>query len=289
MTIASVLTALNGDESSAATLRAALTVGRAFDAYVEVLHVQLEPERALPIIGEGMSAVTIDSILDSARQSAEARAEKAQSLFQEAAAELALPLTTSDADAEPGRFAVAWTQTTGDEPREVAERSRLFDLTVLARPNQDENFGAWAVMEEALFHSGRPVLVAPPEPPKSVGRSMVFAWSDTREFARSLWAALPLLKQAEKVVVVSVGDKEDELRPARLVRALSRHGVVAETKLPSAKGRDVGETLLATAAELEADLLVMGAYGHSRLREFALGGVTRHVLENAQLPVLMCH
>ena len=88
---------------------------------------------------------------------------------------------------------------------------------------------------------------------------------------------------------MAVGDPDDDLGPADLVRALRRRGVAAETKLPSAKSRNVGETLLATCGEAGADLLVMGAYGHSRLREFALGGVTRHVLEEARLPVLMGH
>ncbi len=144
------------------------------------------------------------------------------------------------------------------------------------------------VIEAVLFNSGRPILVAPPHPVKSVGSDIVIAWNRSAAAARALSMAMPLLDKADRIRLVYV-DTGAKSGPAveEAAAYVSRHGFNAETATIAAQSQGVASTLLSDAQN--ADLLVMGAYSHSRLREVILGGVTRNVLKNATIPVLMVH
>lgn len=174
----------------------------------------------------------------------------------------------------------------------LAAEARLSDLIILTRPYGDPA-REHAIEESVLFRSGRPCLFLPPkEAGPGVFDRIYVAWKNTREATLALAAALPLLHRARSVVVGLVDeDAEGTAGPAAgddIGRYLSRHGIRAELRSPAARS-SVGATLLEDAWSVEAQLLVMGGYGHSRMREFLIGGVTRHVLEHAPIPVFSAH
>src|SRR5262249_44560338 len=123
----------------------------------------------------------------------------------------------------------------------------------------------------------------------TVGERVLVAWAHSREATRAVHDALPLLKLAKSVTVMEVNPEPDHLGGADIALHLTRHGVKAEVASTTSGDINNGDAILSRAADLTADLLVMGGYGHSRLREFAFGGVTRHILEHMTLPVLMSH
>lgn len=185
-----------------------------------------------------------------------------------------------------------------DAPRMLALHARHADLAVMtaARQPQDEAVGlVAAVFGALLFESGRPVLVVPPHHAIEVpfGHAVV-AWQPTREAARALHDALPLLARAGSIDVVLVdpepGEHAHGEQPGADIAAhLVRHGLAANVVVKQRQGRSVANVLLAHAAESNARLLVAGGYGHSRLREWALGGTTRELLRAICLPILFSH
>lgn len=290
MTYRAILAVVDGSPSSANPLQAAFALGRRFDAYLEVLHVRPDPNLALPLVGEGMSGALIDDVSRELEATAETNAQRARQLYDEACR--AIDLAPVEAGDRPmaGGFRPVWRSVVGREDGETAERGMLSDLIVVARPDPDQD-GAYApALEAGLFETVRPVLVVPPASGGFAGRRVVIAWNATREATRSVVAALPLLVQAEAVTVVSIteGGHSRAKDPARLADYLALHGIEARSKQFEVS-RHAGNELLVRSAELGADLLVMGAYGHSRLREFVLGGATREVLTNTEVPVLLAH
>ncbi|HKX11381.1 MAG TPA: universal stress protein [Stellaceae bacterium] len=155
--------------------------------------------------------------------------------------------------------------------------------------------GGWARLPEQLaLASGRPVLILPYAGRfETAGRRVLVAWSRTRESARAINDALPILERASHVTVLSInprrGEEANDLPGADIALHLARHGVKAEAASTVAEDIDVGNALLSRAADLGVDLIVMGCYGHSRMRELILGGATREVLRHMTVPVLMSH
>jgi nucleotide-binding universal stress UspA family protein len=187
---------------------------------------------------------------------------------------------------------------TSDITPVLASEARGTDLTMVGQigPGEDPSDAPGAVPEQLVMRAGRPILVIPYAGRfQTIGERAVVAWTDTREAARALADALPLLAQAKTVTVLQVGEGRDQAEPARaklagVVEHLQRHGIKADADyLPAGKGATTGNVLLSRVADLSADLLVMGAYGHSRWREIVLGGVTREILSSMTAPVLMSH
>jgi nucleotide-binding universal stress UspA family protein len=160
------------------------------------------------------------------------------------------------------------------------------DLTVMGRPGHGNGLARSDI--EAALSGGRPMLIAPRWLSTSRTGCAFVCWKETAEAARALSAALPLLARAERVVVVSVSEgAQDTDEPLRAVaRHLALHGIAAEHRL-LARERSVGDVLEAAAGAFDADLIVLGAYGHSKAREFVFGGCTRTFLGRASVPVLM--
>jgi len=147
-----------------------------------------------------------------------------------------------------------------------------------------------SAIEAGLFETGRPVLVAPPSPPRRIGENILIAWNCSTEQARATALAMPLLQKASRVTVLTVeGGTVPGPTGEQLARHLARNGVPCEPVTVTPDGRSTGEVILANAASLGCDLLIKGAYTQSRLRQMIFGGATRHILANATLPVLMAH
>jgi nucleotide-binding universal stress UspA family protein len=188
--------------------------------------------------------------------------------------------------ADAGRGAVA---------DKVIEHAHAADLIIASQtdPSWDGSEQLEAP-ERLIIECGRPVLMVPNAGgPADLGKRVVVAWNGRREAARAAFNALPLLKAADYVNVIWVNPEEgeDAADPsgADLCAALARHGVKCEATQIAGPHVGIGRTLFAQVASDRADLLVMGCYGHSRLREFVFGGASRHVLRHMSVPVLMSH
>ncbi len=173
----------------------------------------------------------------------------------------------------------------------VGSQGRIFDLIVLGRPGRDRHSPSMATLEAALFESGRPILIAPPEPPRTIGRRIMIAWNGSTETARATAFAMPFLTRAEAVTVLTAeGGTVPGPTGEELARSLQAHGIPAEARtVPGGHIRGGGEAILAQATAFDADLLIKGAYTQSRIRQMIFGGATSHILAEARLPVFMAH
>ena len=272
------------DENAGRTaLDAATLVARRFGSYLEGLLVLEGPhltfDRRMPMPTEYLEQMV--------RQWREF-ADSARAHFL---------LITGDQGIAPGELESAgkgpvagWREVDGRESEVVAEYGRLFDLIVIGRTTTHKHTRWQATCESALFESGRPVLLAPHQPPKSVGDSVVIAWNGSTETARSVTFAMPLLTAASRVLVLSIEGWMISGPSGRdITNHLVRNGVAAEAETVPTRGRTPGEVILERCRDIEADLLVKGAYTHSRLRQVIFGGATEHVMKHAELPVLLAH
>ena len=172
----------------------------------------------------------------------------------------------------------------------LASHGRLFDLIVLGRPIPGKAVPSMATLEAVLFETGRPMLIAPPVSPKSLGDTVVIAWNGSTETARTVAFAGPLLRRAKKIVVLTVeGWAVSGPSGEQLALSLRRNEVAAEAVHVQPGRRSSGEAILAETIARGGDLLVKGAYTQSRLRQMIFGGATAHVLAAATMPVLMAN
>jgi nucleotide-binding universal stress UspA family protein len=173
----------------------------------------------------------------------------------------------------------------------LAEQARAADLVIVGRQGRrdpvDSRFGVDP--GDIILAAGRPVLITPPEATYLSVKRILVAWKETREARRAVRDALPLLRAAEEVVVAAVGETASDAAATDVARFLELHGVVAQTRLQRLRERTVADELVRLAEEDRADLIVAGAYGHSRTREWILGGVTRDLLDRCPVCCLMAH
>jgi len=288
MSLAVILAVIDGAPGSESAMKAALELGRRFKARTDLLHVEIDAASAVPVVGEGMSGAAVEQIIESLQAESEMRRKEAERLFKELCVDAKLPVVAPDAAPLAGEFAVSFHKVKGTEPDQVLRRGRLADLIVLARSGWDGDGGLSATFDSALFDSGRPVLLLPQAPVTGFGRSVAVAWDGSREAARAVSTALPFLETAESVAILTARETDNQAEPSQLLGYLAAHGIEGKTWAFTPEG-GIGEALLAEMGKAKGDLLVMGAYGHSRLRELVLGGATRSVLANATVPVLMSH
>ena len=289
MTVASILAVLDGSSGSAAVLKAGLALGRDFEAIVDLLHVEVEVKDAMPLFGEGASGAMVEQVIESIRAGAEARSAEARRLYDTEVVKAGIPVVEEDAAAKAEDFVVRFCHVFGREADEVTRRGRLSDLVLIAKPAPEREGVDSTVLEAAMFETGRALLMVPPDLPEPFGDHVAVAWDGSREAARAVAAALPILRRAGRVEIMTAQTGSVTAKPSELGHYLARHGIESRT-WAFTPGRDpIGKELMIQCAEAGADLLVMGAYGHSRFREMVLGGATRGIIANAALPVLMAH
>ncbi|TXN21573.1 universal stress protein [Methylobacterium sp. WL9] len=172
----------------------------------------------------------------------------------------------------------------------LGQYARLFAATIVGRPGSEESSPRMTTVETALFESGRPILLAPPKPPSSLGEAIVVAWNGSTETARAVAFAMPFLRRARRILVLSAdGGMVPGPSAEDVARALACEGIEAFHKALPAGRRTPGEVYLDEAATFGCDLLIKGAYTQSRLRQMIFGGPTSHILSHAAIPVLMAH
>ena len=288
MTIKTILVPLDGSEGSRNALKTGALLARERNAHLDVIHVRTNPKDAVPLLGEGMSGAVIEDIITAAEKEAVERARRALEIFEDVCSIADFPRVDSPADCEGPSS--RWIEETGREDEVVALRGRLADIIIINRPTDDTAVSATMTLNAALVETGRAVLVVPPNGTSGFGHRVAISWNGSSEAARAVAASMPLIEGAEKVMIFTMNDEDDETDlAAQLSQYLAWHGVNAEIETTYVGDHNVGEVLVTKCAEWNADVLVMGAYTHSRLRQLIFGGVTRHVLAEAKLPVVMVH
>ena len=267
---------LTGSEEDATRISHSATIARSFDAHLTGLQVHEMPE-VLAMTDPAGSAFLQELIAESVE-----RAKTATSRLKAQFERIGLNHEMRRLDVYPGQVGHV-----------LATEVRLSDLFVGTRPYGDST-KQHRVEEAVLFDSGRPCLFVPPHHPVPSAYGTIFvAWKNTREAARTLAEALPFLQNASSVIVGLVeegiaGEQTGSAPGDDVGRYLSRHGIAAEIHLIDG-WTDIPAALLNEAAKVNADMIVMGAYGHSRFREWVLSGATRHLLTNAPVPILVAH
>jgi len=284
--IKTILVPATGGDGDPLVFASALAVARRFDAHLEFLHVRPDAAAmAVSMAADGGGATMVGSLITRLEEEADQREKKADGQFQSFCRREALALCEAP-PAPPGPSAW-WFREVGAEPYWVTEYGRVADLLVIGRPGKG---GSLETIEGALIDSGRPLLIPAAAPLASVPETVVIAWKATREAARAVTAALPFLQIAKQIVIMTVVEDHSALEneAERLMAALRWRGVPVTVRHLQPDGHDAADKLLGAACE-HAALLVMGGYGHSRLREWIFGGFTQHVLRGCEVPVLMAH
>jgi nucleotide-binding universal stress UspA family protein len=286
MAIRKLLLPLTGTAAGEAALATALMTARIWNAHVTALHVRVDSRDVAPLAGEGLSGAMIEEMMTATEKESTDRAHAVRAMFDRFATAQDVVLTEARRGATTATASFA--TITGREEELVAQQARLADLTIVPHPEASEDVSSSDALHAVLFDSGRPVLIAPLTPPASIGTRICIAWNGTAESAAAVLGILPWLTRAEAVRVLTA-DEYHRRGPlaADLVAYLALHGVTPDIATFRPIDKDVGAGMLAAAQAFGADLLAMGAYSHSRLRQLILGGVTRHVLENARIPVMM--
>ncbi len=255
----------------------AVSIAEAYDAHV--LGVAFSYEPIIP--GSVMGGIPPEFI-ESQRAESDKKAKAAIARFEQLAKREEISYETR----------VLSTSIAGASD-ELARMGRRFDLVVVGQAEHDTPMPEEVVDEGVLFESGRPVIFVPFIQTAALKLDRVLvAWDGGRAATRAIGDAMPFLEKAKQVEIVVVGSKppkSDEVPGADLGQHLARHGLKVAVKRITAPDIDVPSTILSHAADSSADLIVMGGYGHSRLREFILGGATRGLLEAMTVPVLMSH
>ena len=285
-----ILLPVDGASDNECLINAAFDIARVFDAHVEVLHVRADPRDAVPLFGEGMSGDMIEEMIEAADKNAVTRAKELERLFVRLYSSRDLTHTTMPVD-EGSAATVEWRETMGREDETVAWRGRLADLIVTMRPDEDASPMRSLTQQAALFECGRPVMVLPPRAePQGIGSNIAIAWNGTPQAARAVQGAMGFISNAEKVAVLTCGTERTEADAATELQGyLAWHGVSSNVVDCGQSNNDIGEALLAGCANIGADMLVCGAYSHSRLLQTVMGGVTSSLMEQATLPVLFSH
>ena len=255
----------------------AVSVASAFGAHLAGVGFAYEPVLPPTIMG-GMPS----EVIEAQRAESEKQAKASIARFEQATRAAALSAET--------RLVNASLAGAADQFGRIARR---FDLSIVGQAEPDKVAPEELIIEAALFESGRPVVVVPYIQKGGLKLDRVLVcWDASRTAARAIADAMPLLTKAKAIDIVMVASeraKSDEIPGADIAQHLARHGLNVEVKRIVTGGTDVPSTILSYAADASADFIVMGGYGHSRLREFILGGATRGILSSMTVPALMAH
>lgn len=286
MEIQSILMPLSSSGQTEERLRGALAVAKYFNAQLDILHAQANPRQFLPeeALRMSMPANIVKQIEDTSMQRAQAEANQIRTLLERLCSEAGVALTD---DADQPSPAANWRVVQGLRSELVAELGKVSDLLIIPQPRDR---APTATFEAAIMRSGRPVLLVPRKMTGFKAERVLVAWNGSTEGARAVSLALPVLQRAGEVVIAT-GSREKTCDPSQqqLAHYLARHGIQARCETFDNSRLSTGKALLAFAQQQQTDLLVMGAFTHRRVHEQIFGGVTRHMVSDAPLPVFMAH
>jgi nucleotide-binding universal stress UspA family protein len=278
MSYKTVIVHCDGSPKTSHRLAVAVQLAQRHGAHLVGVHVQ-EPFNVPPFT-EG--AIAMDELFTAYDAAAQADQAAAAATFRKAA--------------KGAGISTEWRSAKGYADAELAVQARYADIVVVGQTEPDnESLTPTDLPETIALSTGRPALVVPHigAPPK-VGKTVMLCWNASRESARAASDALPLLREAEKVIVLAVDPRSSNqghgAEPGADVAGwLARHGVKVTVQRDAAADSDVGDVILSRAADHDVDLIVMGLYGHSRMREMVMGGASRTLLSSMTVPVFVAH
>lgn len=281
--IKSILLPFNNVLPTAVAINAARTLGRHFESYIEGAFCR----QLLPVIaGEGITLP--GDYLAEFEEEGRRQSEEARDVFFQLIGEADIP----EADLEEATVGLraGWTEMVGTGTGGVAEYARLFDLSIIARPD-DEVAVEWkSTIEALLFESGRPILLVGDEVPSVVGDRVVVAWNGSVEAARSVAMSEALLLNSSEVVVVTVaGATVPGPSAKQVVAQMCARNIPARAETIERGEATVGGAFLDYVEDFDADLLIKSAFTQSRFRQWVFGGATKEIIATASIPVFMCH
>lgn len=286
MTVRTILVPLRGDGKGEGVLDHALCLARRHNAHLEALHCRPRPEDLIPF-GVFVPATLRKEIVASAGTLANEEENKVRQLFDRYCRERDIP-ELNNGPWPRDRVSASWREETGKQAQVIGLRGRLADLIAVAQPDHEQNLGR-NTLEAALMETGKLVLMCPPNPVASVGARVAIAWNGSGESARAVTAALPLLHKADSVTLLTRDGEDLPVSAEEAKDYLAVHDIEAVLRGFKAAPSAVGQALLAGAKDIDADCLLMGAYGQSRRRELVMGGVTQHVVDHADMPIVLMH
>ena len=287
--IKTILVPATGNDADAAVFASALAVARPFGAHLGFLHVRIDAAAfAATIMPEVSSPQAVMDLIDRMEEESEQCEQKAKQLFESFCRRKGLAVAGTQS--EQSEHSARWLREIGSESHWLVEHARAADLLVIGRPRDDQSAPS-DTLEAALINSGRPLLIPPLASLPTLPDTVIIAWKSTPEAARAVAAAMPFLSIAKQIVIMTVAEDETTIAEEGAVRLMANlhwDGFSASTRRLAPDAQGAAEALL-TAAREQAALLVMGGYGHSRLREWIFGGFTERALREADIPVLMTH
>lgn len=288
MDIAKVLVPVTGTGRDAALLQYAFLAAQPFNAHVTAYFVRPDLAEALALFSDGASGVVVDEIVRATRDAGDEAAKRVEAALATACAGSAVQRV--DAPIRSDRVTVSLREVQGNFGDQLALEARLSDLVVFGPIRESDQAGLAEAFVQVLVDTDRPVLRATDEVPARFARRIAIGWDGKKAASQAVIAAIPFLKKAEHVEILSI--QRPPLTPEATIglrEYLSLHGVHATERLIDAGTRRIGEALLQAAKQDNSDLLVIGGYGRGRLRESLIGGVTRHVIAHADVAVFMVH
>lgn len=270
----------------------AIALARSCDAHLDCVHVrpskgQLLNLAATHAVGVGVEP-NVGEILESLEAAAQERAGKARASFEKMSS--AENIALADAPSAGG-LSAAFLEETGNEVEVLVRELQGHDLAIVAGGGVDGGLRA-GDRARLLVEAGRPLLLSPVAARKNLLNCVAVAWKPTPESSRALAAAMPLLRKAKKVVVLTASEgayDADQDGANNILSYLAWHGVSAQTHKVLPAGRSAAEAVLDAVRDARADMLVMGAYGRGRLAEIVFGGFTQRVLDRTELPIFLLH
>lgn len=283
-----LLVPLTDHKGQNSVMTLAFSVLHLFSSHLTCLFIRPDPRAAIPFMGEGLTADTIQDLVDASDREGKARATRTLAIFEELLTKE--KIATGDGLENDRQPSALWEETTGFIADRVGRAARLADLTLVPQPVEPNTKDAAEILNEVMFRSGRPLMLAPPTFGTTLTETILVAWNGRAECARTVANALPFLRRARRVLLLTI-DEEHPDRPSLkgLQLYLARNGIKAEIVQRDSGGDSVGVALVRAVKDKKVDMLVMGAYSHSRWREMIIGGVTRHIIYNAPVPVFMSH
>ncbi len=287
--IKTILVPTSGSETDKSVFETAFAIGRSLRAHLSFFHVNLSPVAAAAHAHvEFCQGPELADALEGLSQHEQHRSAQARKHFKAFCGENRVAV--HEAPSGSDQISASWLEQTDQAEQRLLFRARHHDLVVVGRRHTGDHLSA-ALIESLLVQSGRPLLIAPPSPPRSLSGTVVVGWKETAEAARTLAFSLPILKQATNVIILTAAERGSPSREGLddCACQLAWHGIIADVEVVGDGSRPAAIELTEAAARRHAELLVIGGFGHGQLREFIFGGVTRALIEHADLPVFMAH
>ncbi len=283
--IRKILVPVRGDGKGDSVIAHAAVLAQNTNSHIEVTHCRARPEDMMPY-GVPVPNILRKQMLEQAKLLADAEENVLIEEFRALAKKFNLVIGAGNGGKGP---TAEWVEEAGRQVDVIRQHGRLADVIVVPKPDIDRNLGT-NTLKAALFNTGRPVLMVPDnkEGPKSLGRNVTIAWNGSLESSRAVTMTLPILRSAKKVTILSSGGEPAAASAEKLQEYLRAHEIESTITRFSGSG-NVGKSLLSLSAELGADCLIMGAYGDSHERETVFGGNTQHVVDKADMPVILVH